>query len=151
MKKQLMAILLSLCLIPFSFAWDDSHQGQLEFDPELKPNNDSSLEPPKAQEEPIRSNHKSPYPNLDKKEYAFMTLTNFPKQFRIGREKYYTAYQNGELKVGTGRLYRWILGETTFEEIGVEYELEKISKYKPTKYRPEIVRIKIWKGEEIDA
>jgi len=90
------------------------------------------------------SNHKSEYPNLHNKAYITMTLTDFPQQFRNNRERYYTAYQNGKLVVGKWRFYKTIIGKTTFEEIGVEYELDKISKYKPTKYRPDLVKVKLY-------
>ena len=90
------------------------------------------------------SNHKSEYPNLLNKAYVTMTLTDYPQQFRIGTERYYAAYQKGKLVVGEWRFYKTILKRTTFEEIGVEYDLEKISRYIPTRYRPELVKVKLY-------
>jgi len=95
-------------------------------------------------EEHPRSNHKSKYPNLHNKEYITMVLTDYPQQFRINKEKYYVAYQGNKLVVGEWRFYKTILKRTTFEEIGVEYELEKISRHKPTKWWPELVKVKLY-------
>jgi hypothetical protein len=117
-----------------------------EFWNKLQPEEQTS-----SDDEHPTSNHKSPYPNLHNKVYITMTLTDYPQQFRVDKERYYVAYQGNKLVVGEWKFYKTILKRTTFEEIGVEYELERVSRHKPTKWWPEVVKVKLTMEEIIDA